>query len=238
MTIRMLPVAMAFALVAGCGAPQPTPPAPQPEPAAAPEAAPDAGPAAEPAPAPAPAEPEKPALKTPENLQAAYAGATDAVARYKAFAEAADKEKHPTVGALFRAYSRSAEILAKGIAEKITAQGGTPAAGTGKPEVKKTADNVKAALEAETAAGATTFPGYAATAKEEGNGDAERLFKGLAEVAGEHAKLLKRVDKDLPGWKRADKEFWVCPVCGHVMTSKKESCGICATDPSAFEQVE
>ena len=240
----MKSLSLAFALVLvlaiGCGGPQPTPPAPEPAaaPAPAPEAVTDAGPAAEPAAAPAPAEPEKPALKTPENLQAAYAGETDAIIRYKAFAVAADKEKYKAVAVLFRAAARAEEIHAKNIGDLITAQGGTPVAGTATPEVKTTAENIKTALAGESAERDTVYKGFVETAKAEENAAAERLFKGMLEVEGEHAKLYKKADKDLAYWKKTDREFWLCTLCGNVMTSKKESCGVCGTDPSTFEEIK
>ena len=237
--MRSLPLVLVFALAVGCGGGQPAPTAPaNPEPA--PEAATDAGPATEPAPAPAPApaEPEKPALKTPENLQAAYAGETDAATRYKAFAEAADKDKFKDVAAMFRAMSRAEELHAQKLADLITAAGGKPVAGTAKPEVKKTEENIKAALAGETAESSTVYPGFVETAKAEGNSGAESVFKGMAEVEAGHAKLFKKADKDLAYWKKAEREFYLCPVCGLVTTSKKESCSVCGTDPSAFEQIK
>jgi len=232
-------VTLALCLVAGCGGGQPPPSAPAPAPeTVAPPPAPTPEPTAEPTPTPSPVEPEAPALKTPDNLQAAYAGETDAMARYKAFAEAADKEKYKAVAMLFRAAVRAEEIHAKKIADVITAAGGTPVAGIATPEVKKTAENVKAALAGESAERDTVYPGFVETAKAEGRADAESLFKGMMEVEGEHAKLYKKADKDLAYWKKADREFWLCPVCGNVMTSRKESCGICGTDPGAFEEIK
>jgi rubrerythrin len=225
-------------LAAACGGNQPAPAAPAPEPAS--EVVADAGAAAEPAPAPepAPAEPAKPTLKTPENLQAAYAGETNGAARYKAFAEAADKEKFKGVATLFRAMARAEEVHAKNIADTIKAQGGTPVAGTDKPEVKTTAENVKAALAAETADRDTALPGYAAAAQAEENTAADRLFKGVAEAEGGHIKQLQKADKDVTAWKKVDKTFYLCTVCGNVMTAKKESCPVCGTDPSTFEEIK
>jgi rubrerythrin len=235
----MLMLVVAFVFVAACGGPQPTPPAPAPAPeTVAPPPAPTPEPTPAATPTPPPAAPEAPALKTPENLQAAYTGETNAIARYKAFAVAADKEKYKAVAALFRAAARAEEIHAKKLADVIAAQGGTPVAGTATPEAKTTAENVKAALAGESAERDTVYPGFVETAKAEGSGDAESAFKGMMEVEGEHAKLYKKADKDLAYWKKADREFWLCPVCGNVMTSKKESCGVCGTDPSAFEEIK
>ena len=157
---------------------------------------------------------------------------------HKAFAEAADKDKFKDAAAMFRATARAEENHVKSIGDMITAQGGKPVAGTAKPEVKTTAENVKAAIAGESAESGTVYPGFAETAKAEENGAAERLFKLLAEVDGQHAKLYKKADKDLAYWKKAEREFWLCPVCGNVTTSKKESCAVCATDPGAFEQVK
>ncbi|MCK9462039.1 MAG: rubrerythrin [Proteobacteria bacterium] len=238
--MKSLSLASALVLVfaIGCGGGQPTPPAPAPEPTPEVEATPDAGPAAEATPPPPPAEPSAPALKTPENLEAAYAGETDAIARYKAFAAAADKEKYKDVAALFRAAARAEEIHAQKLADLIAAAGGTPAAGTATPEVKKTALNIKAAIAGESADSDTLYKGFAETAKAEGRTDAESAFKVMMEVEAGNTKLFKRAEKDLAYWKQDEREFWVCPVCGFVMTSRKESCGVCATDPSTFEEIE
>jgi rubrerythrin len=237
-TLALVLVA-ALVLAIGCGGNPPPPPAAPTPPKAETVTPPPPAPAPETTPEPAPpAEPPKPALKTPDNLQAAYAGETDAMARYKAFAEAADKEKYKPVAVLFRAAVRAEEIHAKRLAELITAGGGTPVAGTATPEVKTTAENVKAALAGESAERDTVYPGFVETAKAEDRADAVSAFKAMAEVEGEHAKLYKRVDKDLAYWKKGDKEIWLCPVCGNVMTSKKESCTVCGTDSSAFEEIK
>jgi rubrerythrin len=233
-----------FALsLAACGGGQPAPSAPAP--AAAPAPAPAPGPAVEPPapapapePAPAPAEPEKPALKTPENLQAAYAAETNAVARYNAFAEAADAQKYKGVAELFRAAARAEDVHAKNIADIITAEGGTPAAGTDKPTVGKTADNLKAALAADSAERDTVLPGYADAAKAEGDAAAERVFRGVAEAEGGFIKFLQKADKSIDNWRRIERSFWLCTTCGNVMFSNKNACEVCGTDPSAFEEIK
>jgi rubrerythrin len=237
-----LVIVSAFVLsLVACGGGQPTPPAPAPAPAAAPEPAPDAGSPAlapEPEPAPAPAEPEKPALKTPENLQAAYAAETNAVARYDAFAKTADAERYKGLAVVFRAAARAEDVHAKNIADVITGQGGTPVAGTEKPEVKKTADNLKAAIAADSSERDTVFPGYADTAKAEENGAAERVFRAVAEAEGGFIKYLQKADKSIDNWRRVEKSFWLCTVCGNVMTSTKNACEVCGTDPSVFEEIK
>jgi rubrerythrin len=222
----------ALILAIGCGGGQPAPA----EPAAPAPAVDTATPL--PAEPPAPAEPPKPVLKTMDNLQAAHVGETNAITRYMAFAEAADKEGYKNVGRLFRAAARAEEIHAEKIGKIIMAKGGSPEPGDAKPEVKTTAENVKAALAGESAESGTMYPGFAETAKAEGNAEAEQLFKGFQAVEAEHAKLYEDTDKNLAAWKKGKKNIWVCPVCGNVMTSNKAPCAVCTAPAKEFEAIK
>lgn len=95
-----------------------------------------------------------------ENLQAAYNGESNAHAKYAAFAKKAEEEGYGAVASLFRAASRAEKIHAENHAEVIRSLGAEPVADVKTPEVKTTAENLKAAIAGETFERDVMYPAY------------------------------------------------------------------------------
>jgi rubrerythrin len=175
--------------------------------------------------------------KTLDNLMAAFNGESNANAKYTEFAKKADQEGFAGVAALFRAAAVAEKTHAAAHAEVIKQLGGTPKADIKAPEVKATADNLKAAIAGETYEKDTMYPEFIAEAKAAGNKQALRAFNFAISAEGEHARLYAAAAGDLPGWKAA-KTFFVCPVCGKTVPAVDfAKCPVCFTPGEKYVKV-
>ena len=102
--------------------------------------------------------------KTHENLKEAFAGESQANRRYTWFAQKADVEGYPDAAALFRSVAEGETGHALGHLEYL-AEVGDPASGE---PIGETSDNFKASIAGETYEYTQMYPGFAATAREEG----------------------------------------------------------------------
>ncbi len=163
--------------------------------------------------------------KTTENLQAAFAGESQANRKYLAFAKKADEEGFPQAARMFRAAAEAETIHAHNHLRALKG-------------IASTADNLKAAVSGETFEFQDMYPGMIAAAKEEGEKEAERSFTYANEVEKIHAELYQKV---LDGLSQDMEEYpyWVCPVCGY--TSEKEHperCPVCNAKGDRFIKVD
>jgi len=163
--------------------------------------------------------------KTIENLEAAFAGESQASRKYHFFAIAAEQEGFPQVARLFRAAS---------LAESIHAGNHLRAM----DKIGKTSDNLKAAIEGENYEITTMYPEFIAEAESADEKKAVRTFKWAFEVEKGHEELYKQALATL-GADGKDVAIYVCPVCGNthigVMT---ENCPICNTPGAKFIKVD
>ncbi len=178
-----------------------------------------------------------PAATTLENLQTAYNGESNAHARYLAFAQKAQDEGYLKVAALFRAAAAAEETHAKNHAVVIRKLGGTPKAEVKTPEVKTTAENLKAAIEGENYEYATMYKDFLAQARAEKNVAAIRTFNQAREAEKGHAALYSEAAANLDSWKAAG-SFYVCPVCGQTVSElPSKKCPVCFTKSEKFRKV-
>ncbi len=183
------------------------------------------------------AAPVKPETTTLENLQTAFNGESNAKARYEAFAAKADAEGYAGVAGLFRAASLSESIHAAKHAKAIEALGAVPKADVKAPEVKTTAENLKAAINGENYEAKHMYPAFLKKAEADKNQMAMYSFKGALAAEKMHSKYYAQALADLKGWKTA-KKFLVCQVCGYTtMDMKIKVCPVCASPRSKFTEV-
>ena len=176
-------------------------------------------------------------MKTLDNLMAAFNGESNAHAKYLEFAKKADQEGFAGAAALFRAAANAEDTHARTHGEVIKKLGGAPKADIKLPEIKTTADNLKAALEGETYERDKMYPEFIAEARASGNKDALRAFNFAISAEGEHAKLYGEASGNLQAWKAA-KAFYVCPVCGKTVVAVDFSkCPVCFTPGEKFGKV-
>ena len=161
-----------------------------------------------------------------KNLQAAFAGESQANRKYLAFAKKAEQEGHPNIARLFRAAAE---------AETVHAHAHLRAMGA----VQTTAENLKAAVEGENYEFVTLYPGFLKAAEEEGNKPAEISFKFALAVEkihhGLYTEALQALESgsDLP-----ERKVYVCPVCGNtVYDEAPDRCPICNAPKDSFVEM-
>jgi rubrerythrin len=163
--------------------------------------------------------------KTTEDLEAAFAGESQANRKYLAFAKKADQEGYPQIAKLFRAAAAAETIHAH---NHFNALGG----------VKSTTDNLKAAIAGENYEVVTMYPGMIADAEAENEKKATTSFKWAYEVEKVHEALyryaLEHMDPNTP-----IVDFYVCPICGYTHEGKfTGKCPVCQTPAEKFVKVE
>lgn len=170
------------------------------------------------------------ASSTLENLQTAFNGESNANAKYLAYAKKADAEGYFRVGRLFRAAAKAESIHAQNHAKVIRSMGAEPMAEIKLPEVKSTKANLEDAISGETYEQKEMYPEFLEQAAEDGNEEAGQSFRYAREAEIEHARLYKLALNNLEGWKVADLQFNVCPVCGFTVEGKPAfaNCPVCA----------
>ena len=168
--------------------------------------------------------------KTEANLQAAFAGESQARNKYTYFASKAKKEGFVQIAAIFEETAKNEQEHAK-IWFKLLHGG----------EIPTTAENLLAAAEGENYEWTDMYDQFAKEAREEGFTKIAELFEGVAAIEKEHEeryrKLLANVKGDLVFSKEGD-AVWQCSNCGHIVVGKRapEVCPICA-HPQAYFQV-
>jgi len=162
--------------------------------------------------------------KSYENLQAAFAGESQANRKYAAFAQKAEEEGFTQVAKLFRVTAE---------AETIHANAHLKAMG----KLGSTADNLKAAIEGETYEFSEMYPEFMEVAESEGDKAALRAFKYAIEAEKVHAELYKKALDNLGSNETAD--LYPCTVCGHIAEgSAPETCPLCGAKKQAFKKAE
>ncbi len=166
--------------------------------------------------------------KTEKNLQAAFAGESQARNKYTFFASKARKDGYVQIAKIFEETAANEKEHAE-IWYKLLNGG-----------IGTTAENLKEAATGESYEWQEMYPAFAKDAREEGFENIARLFEGVAAIEKEHEerykKLLSNVEGDLVFSKEGD-VIWQCSNCGHICVGKKapEVCPVCAHPKSYFE---
>ena len=173
---------------------------------------------------------------------AAFAGESNAHARYTAFAVKAGADGLYGAASLFRAAARSEQIHAANHARVIKQLGGEATCTIHAVEVRTTLENLKAALGGEQHEIDTMYPGFLEEAEERNNTIAIRTFTGALEAEKAHARLYGEAIALLVGgqkdsWIGEARDFYVCPVCGYTSETEEEHerCPVCNCPWEKFE---
>jgi rubrerythrin len=164
---------------------------------------------------------------TKDNLEAAFAGESQANRKYLFFARKADKEGQGRVARLFRAAAEAETVHALNHFAEL---GG----------IGTTRDNLTAAIGGEKYEFTEMYPAFIEQAKADGVTTAERSFSQANEVEEIHHGLFTEALKALEaGEQLSDEPYYVCQVCGNtVLKEAPERCPICGTPRSGFKQVD
>ncbi|MDO4323694.1 MAG: rubrerythrin family protein [Lachnospiraceae bacterium] len=167
--------------------------------------------------------------KTEKNLQAAFAGESEARNKYTYFASKARKDGYVQIASIFEETAANEKEHAKMWYKLLN--GGS---------IGSTADNLVEAANGENYEWTDMYAGFAKEAKEEGFDEIAFLFNEVAKIEKEHEeryrKLLANIQGDLVFSREGD-VIWQCSNCGHIRIGKKapEVCPVCAHPQSYFQ---
>ncbi len=153
---------------------------------------------------------------TQANLQAAFAGESQAHMKYMAFADMAEREKLPNVARIFRAAAYAEQMHATNHLRALNGIG-------------KTAANLEAAFGGETFEINEMYPAYLAVAELQGEKRALRSMGDALAAEKVHAALYAAAQAAVAAGKDAAvSTVWVCEVCGFTGEGEPpEKCPIC-----------
>ncbi len=165
--------------------------------------------------------------QTEKNLEAAFAGESQARNKYTYFASVAKKEGYEQISALFLKTADNEKEHAKMWFKELAGIGNT-------------AENLKAAADGENYEWTDMYDGFAKTAEEEGFHELAAKFRLVAEIERHHEEryraLLKNVEL-AEVFAKSEVKVWECRNCGHIVvgTNAPEICPTCAHPQSYFE---
>ncbi len=166
--------------------------------------------------------------KTEMNLQAAFAGESQARNKYTYFASVAKKEGYEQIAAIFQETADNEKEHAKMWFKHL--QG-----------ISTTANNLKAAAAGENYEWTEMYKEFAKVAREEGFMAIAKQFEMVAEIEKSHEEryqaLLANVENDEVFTKKTGIYVWRCRNCGYLHTGAEapKVCPVCAHPQSYFE---
>lgn len=165
--------------------------------------------------------------RTEANLQAAFAGESQARNKYTYFASKAKNEGYVQIASIFEETAANEKEHAKIWFKLLNGIGTTP-------------ENLRSAAAGENYEWTDMYAKFAKEAKEEGFDKIAFLFEEVAKIEKEHEerykKLLANIEGDLV-FSRDGDVIWKCANCGHIHIGKKapEVCPVCDHPKSYFE---
>lgn len=165
--------------------------------------------------------------RTEKNLEAAFAGESQARNKYTYFASVAKKEGYEQISSLFLKTAENEKEHAKMWFKELNGIGDT-------------VENLCAAAAGENYEWTDMYDGFAKTAEEEGFHDLAAKFRLVAAIEKSHEEryraLLKNV-KTAEVFAKSEVKVWECRNCGHIVVGKKapEVCPTCNHPQSYFE---
>ncbi len=165
--------------------------------------------------------------QTEKNLEAAFAGESQARNKYTYFSSVAKKEGYEQIAALFMKTAENEKEHAKMWFKELGGLGGT-------------AQNLLHAAEGENYEWTDMYAGFAKTADEEGFPELAAKFRLVAAIEKHHEEryraLLRNVET-AQVFAKSEVKMWECRNCGHIVigTAAPEVCPTCAHPQSYFE---
>ena len=165
-------------------------------------------------------------MATQENLQAAFAGESQANRKYLAFAAKGEAEGYRQIAKLFRAAAAAETVHAH--AHLRAMQG-----------VGDTKQNLQVAIDGEGYEFKEMYPKFVAEAETEGHKRALISFRNALAVEKTHFDLYtKAIESLAAGHDLPAAAIFVCDVCGHTAVGEApDKCPVCGAPKSKFQEV-
>ena len=165
--------------------------------------------------------------QTEKNLEAAFAGESQARNKYTYFASAAKKEGYQQIAALFEKTAANEKEHAKMWFKELEGIGDT-------------ASNLADAAAGENFEWTDMYAGFAKTADEEGFPELAEKFRLVAAIEKHHEERYRALLKNIETaavFEKSEVKVWECRNCGHIVVGTKapEICPTCAHPQSFFE---
>ena len=165
--------------------------------------------------------------QTEKNLEAAFAGESQARNKYTYFASRAKKDGVEQIAALFQTPADNEKEHAKLWFKELEGIG-------------TTAENLAAAADGENYEWTDMYEGFAKTAEEEGFKELAAKFRLVAAIEKRHEERYRALLHNVEAqevFKKSEVKVWECRNCGHIVvgTEAPQLCPTCAHPQSYFE---
>lgn len=165
--------------------------------------------------------------QTEKNLEAAFAGESQARNKYTYFASVAKKEGYEQMSALFLKTAENEKEHAKLWFKELKGIG-------------TTAENLLDAADGENFEWTDMYEDFAKTADEEGFHELAAKFRLVAKIEKHHEERYRALWKNIENnevFEKSSVKVWECRNCGHIVIGEKapEICPTCNHPQSYFE---
>ena len=165
--------------------------------------------------------------QTEKNLEAAFAGESQARNKYTYFASKAKKEGFEQIAALFLKTADNEKEHAKLWFKELNGIGST-------------AENLGAAADGENYEWTDMYEGFAVTAEKEGFPALVAKFRAVAAIEKHHEERYRALLHNVEAqevFAKSEVKVWECRNCGHIIVGTKapEICPVCAHPQAYFE---
>ncbi|MCF0160245.1 MAG: rubrerythrin family protein [Bacteroidaceae bacterium] len=165
--------------------------------------------------------------QTEKNLEAAFAGESQARNKYTYFASKAKKEGFEQIAAIFQQTADNEKEHAKMWFKELNGIGST-------------AENLGAAAAGENYEWTDMYEGFAQTAEKEGFPELATKFRLVAAIEKRHEERYRALLHNVEAqevFRKSEVKVWECRNCGHIVvgTAAPEVCPTCAHPQAYFE---
>ena len=165
--------------------------------------------------------------QTEKNLEAAFAGESQARNKYTYFASKAKKEGFEQIADLFLKTADNEKEHAKLWFKELNGIGDTT-------------ENLAAAADGENYEWTDMYEGFAKTAEAEGFPELAAKFRGVGAIEKKHEERYRALLQNIETqevFAKSSVKVWECRNCGHIVVGEKapEVCPVCAHPQAYFE---
>ena len=165
--------------------------------------------------------------QTEKNLEAAFAGESQARNKYTYFASVAKKEGYEQISSLFLKTADNEKEHAKMWFKELEGIGST-------------AQNLEEVANGENFEWTDMYEEFAKTAEAEGFADLAAKFRAVGEIEKHHEERYRALLKNIETasvFEKSEVKVWECRNCGHIVVGTKapQVCPVCNHPQSYFE---